>query len=100
MTASPPSGLDRLRARRDEIASLVTRHHGVSFAVFGSVATGRDDADSDIDFLVRFAPGSSLLDLLHLQDDLAELLGKPVDVVSEAALKPRDSHIRSEAVAI
>lgn len=72
----------------------------MSFSVFGSVATGRDRADSDVDFLVRFAPGSSLVDLLHLQDDLAELLGRPVDVVSEAALKPRDCHILAEAVAI
>lgn len=100
MTAAPLSGLELLRARRDEIAGIVARHNGVRFAVFGSVATGRDQEDSDIDFLVSFAPGSSLLDLLHLQDDLARLLGKPVDVVSEAALKPRDGHILAEAVAL
>jgi predicted nucleotidyltransferase len=49
---------------------------------------------------VKFAPGSSLTDLLHLQDDLSQLLGRPVDVVSEAALKPRDGHILAEAIAI
>lgn len=100
MTEPVHSSMDVLRSRRDEIAAVVARHHGVSFSVFGSVATGKERADSDIDFLVRFAPGSSLLDLLQLQDELAGLLNKPVDVVSEAALKPRDGHILDEAVAI
>lgn len=100
MTVIPPPALESLRARRDEIALLVRRHRGEGFSVFGSVATGADRADSDIDFLVKFAPGSSLTDLLHLQDDLSQLLGRPVDVVSEAALKPRDGHILAEAIAI
>lgn len=40
------------------------------------------------------------MDLPRLQDELADFLGRPVDVVSEAALKPRDCHILAEAVAI
>ena len=52
-------------------------------AVFGSVARGEDDEASDIDFLVEFEPDSSLFDLLHLKDDLEELLGCTVDVVSQ-----------------
>lgn len=51
-------------------------------------------------FLVQFEPGSSLFDLLHLQDDLEELLGCPVDVVSVGGLKPRDDLIRAEAIAL
>lgn len=47
---------------------------------------------------MRFAPGSSLFDLMRLQDELAGLLGRPVDVVSAGALKDRDAHILSEAV--
>jgi predicted nucleotidyltransferase len=39
-----------------------------------------------------------LFDLLHLSDELERILGRPVDVVSEGALKPRDEHIRAEAV--
>jgi uncharacterized protein len=84
--------------RRAEITELARRHRGRSIAVFGSVARGEDDAGSDIDFLVEFEPGSSLFDLLHLQDDLSELLGVPVDVVSAGGLKPRDHHIRLEAI--
>ena len=55
---------------------------------------------SDVDILVRFAPGSSLFDLAHLGDELERILGRPVDVVSEGALKPRDQHIRAEAVRV
>lgn len=83
---------------RAEIADLVRRHRGRSVAVFGSVARGEDDASSDIDFLVEFEPGSSLFDLVHLQDALSELLGSPVDVVSVGGLKPGDDDIRREAI--
>ena len=50
--------------------------------------------------LVDFEPGSSLFDLLRLQDELTALLGCPVDVVSAGGLKPRDEHIRREALAL
>lgn len=87
-----------VEARREEIRALVRRHHGRSAALFGSVARGEDTATSDVDFLVDFEAGSSLFDLLHLQDELAELLGCAVDVISVGGLKPRDEHIRSEAL--
>ena len=44
--------------------------------------------------------GSSLFDLLHLQDELQGLLGRHVDVVSVAGLKARDARIRREAIAL
>ena len=87
-----------IEAKRDEITATVRRHRGRSVAVFGSVARGDETNASDIDFLVEFEPGSSLFDLLHLQDELRSLLGSDVDVVSKGALKPRDAHIRCEAV--
>jgi predicted nucleotidyltransferase len=62
------------------------------------VARGEDGNDSDVDLLVDFEPGSSLFDLLHLQDELEQLLRCRVDVVSRGGLKPRDEHIRREAV--
>ena len=77
---------------------MVHRHRGRSVAVFGSVARGDETAASDIDFLVEFEPGSSLFDLLHIGEELEQLLGVPVDVVSAGGLKDRDEHIRREAV--
>jgi predicted nucleotidyltransferase len=96
MGATP--GLDELRALREQIHALVVAHRGLSVAVFGSVARGEATEDSDIDFLVKFEPESSLFDLAHLTDALSDLLGRPVDVVSVGALKPRDERIRTEAI--
>lgn len=83
---------------REAIKAAVSRHRGRRVAVFGSVARGDATEESDVDFLVEFEPGSSLLDLLRLQDELSETLGRRVDVVSVGGLKPRDDHIRAEAV--
>ena len=89
-----------VEARRKEIRALVRQHKGRAAALFGSVARGEETATSDIDFLVDFEAGSSLLDLLHLQDELAALLGCPVDVVSVGGLKQRDAHIRGECASV
>lgn len=89
-----------IESRREEIAAAVRRHKGCSVAIFGSVARGDENPDSDVDFLVEFEPGSSLFDLMDLEDDLAKLLGVQVDVVSEGGLKERDHHIRDEAVSV
>jgi predicted nucleotidyltransferase len=84
--------------KRDEINDLVRHHRGHAVALFGSAARGDDTPDSDIDFLVEFDKGSSLFDLMDLQEALADLLGFPVDVVSVGGLKDRDDHIRREAI--
>lgn len=57
--------------------------------LFGSVARGEDDDQSDVDFLVDLEPGRSLLDLGGLLMDLQEILGRPVDVVTEKGLRER-----------
>ncbi len=96
--ASAQSSL--IEKHRDEIIELVHQHRARSIAVFGSVARGEatSDSDSDIDFLVEFEPSSSLLDLIHLEEALSELLGVSVDVISAAALLERDTEIRRDAV--
>jgi hypothetical protein len=67
----------------------------------GSVARGDADAASDIDFLVDFEPGRSLLDLAALLVDLEDLLGHPVDVVTEPGLKARiRQRVLAEAVPV
>ena len=92
--------LDLVREHRDEVQAAVERHRGLSFTVFGSAARGEDTEASDIDLLVRFAPESSLFDLLHLSEELERILGRRVDVVSEGGLKAHDEHIRAEAVRV
>jgi uncharacterized protein len=89
-----------LHENREDIDALVRKHRGIAVSVFGSVARGDETERSDIDFLVQFESGSSLFDLLHLEDDLRALLGRSVDVVSAGGLKDRDEQIRREAVSI
>jgi len=65
-------------------------HRGVVRAgLFGSFARGDATADSDIDFLVEFEEGRTLLDLSGLRLDLREALGRDVDVATPASLHPK-----------
>jgi predicted nucleotidyltransferase len=88
-----------LRARRDDILTIASRHGARNVRVFGSVARGEAGPDSDIDILVDVEPGRSLLDLGALLIDLEELLGCSVDVVTESGLRPRiRQRVMKEAV--
>lgn len=92
--------LAAVQSQREAIHVIAIRHGARSISVFGSVARGEERPESDVDFLVEFEPGASLLNLMSLQDDLEALLGCTVDVVSAGGLKPRDEHIRREAVPV
>jgi hypothetical protein len=79
--------LETLRAeRREEILRLAERRGAHSLRVFGSVARGEANKDSDLDLLVAWEPGRSLLDHAGLVEDLQELLGMKVHVGTERSL--------------
>ena len=96
LAGSPLGSL--VEQQREQIVALALRHRARSIAVFGSVARGEDTGASDVDFLVEFEPGSSLLDLIHLEESLGQLLEVRVDVVSAGALLERDDEIRRDLV--
>jgi hypothetical protein len=75
-----------LKTRRDQILRIAAKHGARNVRVFGSVARGDTGPASDIDFLVELEEGRSLLDHVALCQDLEELLGCKVDVVTEKAL--------------
>ncbi|MFN0278508.1 MAG: nucleotidyltransferase family protein [Pyrinomonadaceae bacterium] len=81
--------IDLVSKKRSEIERIARRHGATNIRVFGSLARGEADNDSDVDFLVDLEKGRSLLDLGGLLMDLQELLGRPVDVVTEKGLRPR-----------
>jgi len=80
---------DLLQARREEILKVCARYGARNVRVFGSVARGEADEQSDIDLIVEFEPGRSLLDHAGLWLELQELLGVKVDVVSSRGIKAR-----------
>ena len=77
-----------LAAQRDSILRLAQRHGARNVRVFGSVARGDSTSASDVDFLVEMEDGRSLLDLVGLWQDLQDLLGTEVDVISEGGISP------------
>jgi hypothetical protein len=92
--------LEELIANSEVIRDIAGRHKGLSISVFGSVARGEDNENSDYDFLVTFAENSSLLDCAALINELEDYLKAHVDVVSFGGLKLRDNRIRQEAIAL
>ena len=75
-----------VRSRREEILQLAAQHGAHNVRIFGSAARGDAGPESDVDFLVEFEDGRSLLDLSGLWLDLEELLGRKVDVAQPQTL--------------
>jgi predicted nucleotidyltransferase/DNA-binding XRE family transcriptional regulator len=93
----PDTRLGRLlRRHRRAVLEISAKRKTHNVRVFGSVARGKDHADSDIDLLVDLEPGVGLVGLAGLTRELTELLGVPVDVVPADTLKAR---IRTEVFA-
>jgi predicted nucleotidyltransferase len=70
------------------LIALASKHKAENLRVFGSVARGEANENSDVDLLVHFQPGASLFDLIHLIDDTSALINTKVDVVSDGGLSP------------
>ena len=77
-----------LETKRDEVLRLAEEHGAQNVRVFGSVARGEADEDSDIDLLVAFRSGTTLLRHAALIRRLRSVLGRDVDVISERGLRP------------
>jgi len=75
-----------LQEKREEILRIAARRGAYNVRIFGSAVRGEAGPDSDVDFLVELEPGRSLFDLGGLLMDLQSLLGREVDVVTEAGL--------------
>ena len=94
--------LDEIRAKRDEIYAVARAHKAEKLWVFGSCARKEETPDSDVDFLVEFGEGSSLLSHVHLMNALRDFfLGRKVDVVSTRGIHPYiQNQVLLESVAI
>ena len=76
---------------QSEIKNIILSHlkgfDPIKVGIFGSFARGDNKKGSDIDILVEFKESPSLLTLIKLENDLSEILGVKVDLVTTGALK-------------
>ena len=102
-------GLGKIKAmNREQIIAILKAHEAelraagvLRLSLFGSTVRGDRRLDSDIDLLAVFDETRriSLLDVVHIENQLADLLGQPVDLIEEGTLKPRvQKSIEAEAV--
>jgi len=86
------AAIDRIsnisQEQRQKILQIAASHGARDVRIFGSMARGEARPDSDLDLLVKLDPGQSLLDIIALKQDLEDLIGRKVDVLTEAAISP------------
>jgi len=81
------------------VAEFCRRWKIIELALFGSVMEDRFGPNSDVDVLVSFAPDSEwdLFDAMHMEEELSQIFGRPVDLVTRRAIEHSQNRIRREA---
>ncbi len=96
MQSPNPKIKSKLEIPLDKIEAFCRKWKIKELALFGSVL--RDDfrPDSDVDFLVTFVEGAhwSFYDMVDMQDELKEILGREVDLVERRAVERSENYIR------
>ncbi len=89
MSQIPSAITQQIQTQRQAILHLAQTYGATNLRIFGSVARGEDTPTSDLDMIIDLEPNRSLFDLGGLAMDLQDLLGCPVDIVTEKGLKQR-----------
>jgi len=89
-----------VQINESRLAEVCRRHDVRVLKLFGSAARGEDTPDSDIDLLVEFEGQKSLFDLMGLEEELTDFLGRKVDLLTEPSISPylRDRILASASV--
>jgi predicted nucleotidyltransferase len=90
----------RLPIDRDRVAEFCRRWKIVELCLFGSVLRDDFHSDSDVDVLAAYAPEAerSLFDHVAMEEELAAIVGRKVDIVSRQAVERSDNWIRRKAI--
>ena len=80
--------MDALSFDIDKLVRICRENDAEMVGVFGAVARGEDTSASDLDLMVKFSKRKSLLDIVRLERELSTVLGKKVDLLTEAAISP------------
>lgn len=101
MGSGAVKAFEEIVRRRSAILEIAARHGAGNVRVFGSAVRGEADAASDIDMLVDMDADRSLLDLIALERELEDILGRHVDVVVEGGISPHlTDRIHAEAIVL
>jgi uncharacterized protein len=94
-----PEALDS-QSVSEAIRPVCERHAVARLEMFGSQTTGQARIDSDVDFLVEFLPNTKagLLEMGGLKEDLEQSLGRPVDLLSRAAVERSRNPYRRRSI--
>jgi predicted nucleotidyltransferase len=86
----------RLHIDDAKLREFCTRWHITELALFGSVTRDDFGPDSDVDVLVSFVPGArwTLLDHVRMRDELMEMFGRSVDLVTRRAVERSPNYLR------
>ncbi|MCL4238805.1 MAG: nucleotidyltransferase family protein [Anaerolineae bacterium] len=84
----------------DALRAFCQRWRVSELALFGSAVQGNFRHDSDIDMLVRFAPDArwALLDFVQMRDELSDIFGRKVDLVTRRAVEASKNSLRRKAI--
>ena len=90
----------RLKVPRGRLAEFCRRRRIRRLAFFGSVLREDFGAESDVDMLAEFEPNArySLFDLVDMEDELKEIMGREVDLVTRKGIERSPNHIRRKAI--
>jgi len=90
----------RIQVDRGKIAAFCRKWKVTELAFFGSVLREDFRPDSDVDVLVSFAPDAewSLFDIVRMEEELAELLGREVDLAERKAIEKSENYIRRKHI--
>ncbi|KFI35767.1 hypothetical protein HY02_00650 [Peptococcaceae bacterium SCADC1_2_3] len=85
---------------QERLAAFCRRHHIRCMAFFGSVLRNDFRPDSDVDVLVEFLPEAKLglFDLVRMQEELKDILGREVDLVEKTAIEQSRNYLRRKAI--
>ena len=90
----------QIQIDRQRIQDFCSKWKITEFAFFGSILREDFRPDSDVDVLVSFSEDAhhSLFDMVHMQEELQRILGRPVDLVSRRAIEKSRNYLRRRAI--
>lgn len=86
---------------KNKVIPVLKKAGVIRSSLFGSYVRGEEKRDSDVDILIEFPKGKSLLDLVRLQRNLEKAIGKKVDVTTYKSVSPLlQKYIQADLVRI